>query len=502
MRPGFAVSDTLVSARVPPKVLVTFSTVIMLSIVVGRSGGGHQPGRSWWVILSLAFVRPQVECVGAWARCAATLGRLAGMSTDATRDREVSRWRTLWALPIFPPPPLSRWARVWRWLLAILGGVLMFLMVYGTLLSAAESDVFPELENRAIALVMVADLLVTPLAFLAMALRRRFPFLAIALAGVGASLSTLGSIAIVMTTISVATRRQWKEILCGAAAWTVSAAVAYALWPTGLMGGLPSTTFSVATMFAICVAVGFYVGGRRESLATLTARVEAAEQTRDARAAETRANERSLIAREMHDVLAHRISLVALHSGALAYRTDLNPDQVRETAEIIRENSHRALTELRQVLGVLRDPTVTLDDAPDAPQPRLTDIDTVIRDARLAGTRVDLALDGDTRDALPTLSEAVSRNAYRVLQESLTNVRKHAPHALAHVTVKRTSTGDLLIDVWNSMRAVSDTEMPSSGFGLVGMSERVESFGGSITYGPTADHRFIVTVTFPWVEQE
>ncbi|WP_169514079.1 histidine kinase [Jonesia quinghaiensis] len=416
-------------------------------------------------------------------------------------DKETSRWRTLWALPIFPPPRLSVWGRVWRWLVVVLGGIAMFFLVYGTIFQAPEFADFPGMTVDIVQRMVILDLLSTPLAFVAMSLRRRFPLAAICLAGLFSSVTSLGSVAILLTTISVATRRQWKEILGGVAAWTVSASFAYLLWPPYFMGGIASTSFSIVTMFAICVAIGFYVGGRREALASLQARVEAAEETRDARAAQARANERSVIAREMHDVLAHRISLVALHSGALAFRTDLSATEVRETAEIIRENSHRALTELRQVLGVLRDPQALVDSSPDAPQPRLSDIDQVVRDARLAGTRVDVSMDDETREALPQLQEAVSRNAYRVLQESLTNVRKHAPNALAHLSVHRTD-GGLEIDVWNSMRTVQETDMPASGFGLIGMSERVKSFGGRISYGPTPDNRYVVQVWFPWVEEE
>ncbi len=98
-----------------------------------------------------------------------------------------------------------------------------------------------------------------------------------------------------------------------------------------------------------------YIGSRRELLATLRERANTSEAVQAARVAQARAAERAQIAREMHDVLAHRISLVTMHAGALTYRTDLDADQMRATAEVIQENSHQAMVELREVLGLLRD---------------------------------------------------------------------------------------------------------------------------------------------------
>ena len=135
----------------------------------------------------------------------------------------------------------------------------------------------------------------------------------------------------------------------------------------------------------IGIAVGMYIGARRELVATLQDRAERAEREQALRVAQAQAHERTRIAREMHDVLAHRMSLVAMHAGALAYRDDLTPTETRETAEIIQANSHRALADLREILGVLRDAE---EGAPHRPQPTLADVDTLVDDERAAGARI------------------------------------------------------------------------------------------------------------------
>ena len=125
-------------------------------------------------------------------------------------------------------------------------------------------------------------------------------------------------------------------------------------------------TLLLGVAFAvIAAAIGMYIGARRDLLASLQDRAERAEREQELQVARAQAEERTRIAREMHDVLAHRMSLVAMHAGALAYRDNLTPDETREAAEVIQANSHRALTDLREILGVLRE---TNPDAPDAHQ--------------------------------------------------------------------------------------------------------------------------------------
>ena len=234
-----------------------------------------------------------------------------------------------------------------------------------------------------------------------------------------------------------------------------------------------------------------YIGSRRELLASLRERAETAESEQAARLAQARTAERTRIAREMHDVLAHRISMVTMHAGALSYRDDLTPEQVRETAGIIQENSHQALAELRQVLGVLREGPGDAD--PERPQPSAVDLPALLEDARESGMNVS----GDLGpvDSIPDL---LGRTAYRVVQEGLTNARKHAPDTLVSVALSGGPGDGLTIEVRNPLRIGSPLDVPDSGLGLVGLAERAALAGGRLHHGVTADREFALTVWLPW----
>ncbi|MFI5428094.1 sensor histidine kinase [Aeromicrobium sp. UC242_57] len=140
-------------------------------------------------------------------------------------------------------------------------------------------------------------------------------------------------------------------------------------------------------------------------------RAETAEAEQVARVAQAKTAERSRIAREMHDVLAHRISLVTMHAGALAYRSDLSADQMRTTAGIIQDNAHQAMVELREVLGILRDGPG--DAAPEMPQPSAVDLPGLLSEARGSGMRIH---DDQSVDLEP-IPETLGRTAYRVVQK-------------------------------------------------------------------------------------
>nr|WP_281360223.1 histidine kinase [Isoptericola halotolerans] len=262
-------------------------------------------------------------------------------------------------------------------------------------------------------------------------------------------------------------------------------------------------------VYALLVWIGAYIGLRREHLRSLHERVATAEREQASRVAEARANERARIAREMHDVLAHRMSLVAMHAGALAYRTDLPPEQVAESAALVRDSAHEALGELREVLGVLRgldgpssDDEATGQPAPEGPQPTLADLPELVRSASEAGTAVRLAADSVYLASLPT---AVSRTVYRIIQEALTNVRKHAPEQPATVELRGARGRGLWITVTNPTVAerlpVAGRDVapaaPPSGLGLIGLSERTDLAGGSLSAGES-DGRFVMQAWLPW----
>jgi signal transduction histidine kinase len=258
-------------------------------------------------------------------------------------------------------------------------------------------------------------------------------------------------------------------------------------------------------VYVLCVWVGAYIGLRRDHVRSLQERVETAEREQASRAAQARANERARIAREMHDVLAHRMSLVAMHAGALAYRTDLPPEKVAETAAVVQAGAHAALQDLRDVLGVLRSADGAHAGAadggdhprPERPQPTLADLDELVAEARAGGgeVRVERRADG-----LGELPEAVSRNAYRIVQEALTNARKHAPWAPVTVGVAGAPGEGLALTVRNPLRTVGPAPQeapPSSGLGLVGLTERAELSGGRLAYGAQGG-QFVVSAWLPW----
>jgi signal transduction histidine kinase len=194
----------------------------------------------------------------------------------------------------------------------------------------------------------------------------------------------------------------------------------------------------------------------------------------------------------MHDVLAHRISLLAVHAGALEVRRDATEAE-RGAAGVIRQCAHDALEDLREVIGMLREP----DD--EKPQPTIDDLTTLVEQSREAGARVDL----DVPDDLSAVPTALGRHAYRIVQESLTNARKHAPGEPVSVSVSGAAGDGLTITAANALSrgALSHGpagRLPGAGAGLVGLAERTHLAGGRIAHGPTATGEFRVEAWLPW----
>ena len=169
------------------------------------------------------------------------------------------------------------------------------------------------------------------------------------------------------------------------------------------------------------VALGMYAGARRGLVASLREQVRQTEAAQHLMVGQARRAERAAIAVEMHDVLAHRVSLMALQAGALEVRPDLPPAEVRKTAGLIRSTARQAMTELRDIIGVLRDGESA--EAPLAPQPTLRDIAPLVDGYRKAGLKVRLDMSVDESGAVPG---PLGRDAYRIVREALTNVSKHA----------------------------------------------------------------------------
>jgi signal transduction histidine kinase len=223
------------------------------------------------------------------------------------------------------------------------------------------------------------------------------------------------------------------------------------------------------------------------------------------RVEQARAAERRQIAREMHDVLAHRISMVSVHAGALEYHPDAPPEDVAKAAGVIRSSAHAALDELREVISLLRNSTDRGDDEDEAlprPQPTLDDLPHLVEESRAPGTTVRFAIRLNQAAEVPA---ATRRTIYRIVQEGLTNARKHAPASAVDIEITDESPGVVTVSVTNDPSAgnVGDqiparpTAPPGSGTGLIGLAERVALAGGRLEHGPTHGGGYMLKATLP-----
>jgi signal transduction histidine kinase len=206
--------------------------------------------------------------------------------------------------------------------------------------------------------------------------------------------------------------------------------------------------------------------------------------------------ERTRIAREMHDVLAHRISLISMHANALEYRADAAGDEIAQSASVIRSGAHQALEDLREVIGVLR--ADTDEETGERPQPTLSDIPALIEESSQAGTKV--VLHSTITADVDGMSLSVGRTAYRIVQEGLTNARKHAPRMLVRVDLGGAPGSGLNVEVRNRRPAgpSRDPAVPGAGVGLIGLGERTELAGGRLEHGPTPEGEFLLRARLPW----
>ena len=385
---------------------------------------------------------------------------------------------------------LGAWALTWRYLLALSWAFPSIAV------SLKDQDLLRE-APLAFYGFLALEVLAVGVAVVLIRFRRRAPILvAVLLSVLSAVMIMLGGFASWAIT-SLCTRRRWKEILpTGAVVIGLQLLPGLVWWVLGqpvptnpplvLEPWLLIASGGVVLLYTVVlVAIGMYTGARRELIASKRAQVEQAEREQQLRIAQGQAAERQRIAREMHDVLAHRISLVTMYSGALAYRDDLSPQQTRGIAETIRENATLALTELRGVLGSLR------GEDGDRPQPTLADLPGLIDDNRTAGLRIEFS--GVT---LEGLSPAVSRHAYRIVQEGLTNARKHAPGSKVEVRLSGDPDSGLRIELRNPVNG-RGAAVPGGGYGLLGLAERTSLVGGWTKHG-IRDDVFQLEAWMPW----
>ncbi|SNY49082.1 sensor histidine kinase [Paractinoplanes atraurantiacus] len=253
-------------------------------------------------------------------------------------------------------------------------------------------------------------------------------------------------------------------------------------------------TMAWGVVFIVIVCLwGMVVRSRRQLVRSLRDRAERAESEQQLRVAQARSLERNRIAREMHDVLAHRISLLSLHAGALEIRPDAAPQDVATAAGVIRASAHQALQDLREVIGVLR--AESPEGTPEPPQPTLGALPALADESRSAGVKVRL----DVRIEPATVPDGTGRTAYRIVQEGLTNARKHAPGTTVDVAVDGAVGDGLTIDIRNPWPLLNPSvAIPGTGTGLIGLTERATLAGGHLKHGRTPDNQFALTAWLPW----
>jgi signal transduction histidine kinase len=337
------------------------------------------------------------------------------------------------------------------------------------------------------------DVILGSAACLLLWLRRRWPVpLALALAVTGLfSVTSVGAAAIMVFTVAV--HRPFRTVALIAAAHVGSSAVYSAFYPDPAQSYWVSITWTVVLIGAV-VAWGMFVRARRQLILSLRDRAVRAESEQQLRVEQARHQERARIAREMHDVLAHRISLLSVHAGALEFRPDAPPNEIAQAAGVIRASAHQALQDLREVIGVLRDDAG--DGAPERPQPSLTDLPALIDESRRAGMAVKW--DNEVND-VSVVPANIGRSAYRTVQEGLTNARKHAPGAAVRVMVGGSAGSGLTVEVRNPLVKTAP-EIPGAGAGLIGLTERAMLAGGRLEHGRTLQGDFRVHAWLPWPE--
>ena len=321
--------------------------------------------------------------------------------------------------------------------------------------------------------------------------RRRHPVGVAAFVVPATAISALAGGAGLVVLFNAAIRCNRRDLIW-IALGSLAASVAYALIYATSGPDFRDDVVITILLLGFTVGWGLFVRVRRDLVGQLHERAARLENEGRLRAEQARSAERERIAREMHDVLAHRLSLLSLHAGALEFRPGAPPEEIAATAGVVREAAAAALEELRDVVGVLREGT---DSETRRPQPTLADLPTLIEESRAAGMRIEAELD------LPEGAGATSvgRTAYRVVQEGLTNARKHAPGVLVRVNVA-VARETLKIEIRNPAPLVPPAvpALPGAGSGLVGLGERVGLAEGELRHEVAPGGEFILEVTLPW----
>lgn len=292
---------------------------------------------------------------------------------------------------------------------------------------------------------------------------------------------------------TIASRRPWPAPapLAAAVAATAAAELVSA-HPEHVTAAIPG-----AVECAAAVAVGLYVGARRAFIDALRDRADRADRERELLADRAVAEERVRIAQDLHDVVAHNVSLMVVQAQALGVTVD--DERVQAATDTIADLGRQAMTEMHRTLRLLRDDREIADRAP---QPSLANLDKLIEQSRASGMEVELTVEGNPRP----LAQTVDLSAFRIVQEALTNVIKHAGRARTTVTVGFRDDGlELRITDSGGGSLPSPLEAgdgPGDGHGVIGMRERAALFGGTLTARPRIDHGFEILAVLPYGDDD
>lgn len=385
-----------------------------------------------------------------------------------------------------PPEQIRRTRRDWL----VDSAVFLAAAAFGMLLTTQRQQVGPSVPQWWLEL----DQVIGVLACIALWWRRRWPVqLAVAVIVVSAVAEFVAGPMMVLI-FTVAVHRPLRTTLAVGVA-SIVASEAYLLIRPG--NDQPFLLASVLTV-ALCTGAigwGLVVRNRRQLVTSLRAQASGAATEAWLRAEQAQHEARESLAREMHDVLGHRLSLLSVHAGALQYNREASPDEVARAAAVIRESAHQALQDLREILGVLRAPVGEL------PQPTLGDVDGLVAESRAAGMPVELTIDAalvDPTGAGAAVPATAGRTVYRTVQEALTNARKYAPGAAVTVSVAGAPGTALTAEIVNAAPAEPVLPSDGTGQGLLGLAGRAELTGGSLGYGPSPDGGWRVAVRLPW----
>ncbi|MFD7200495.1 MULTISPECIES: sensor histidine kinase [unclassified Streptomyces] len=410
-------------------------------------------------------------------------GALSGLRQDLFKDPFAYRPLPPWS-PDGPllgrlPERLRRYA-VWTPHAVVLGAAFFTLLIAFAAGDSMGGDVIHTLSGFVPALA-VAMTLIRPVGAWWISLVST-PFVAVMGGdGFGAPWAPAGFFAhlVVMTVVAARTRPR-------TAAWMWAGTAAFGFFASVLWYSMDPDTAPMLFVSALALLVTTSVHIRREAKVEMTAQRQVTAVERDRR---TLLEERTNIARELHDVVAHHMSVVAIQAEAAPYRVENPPPELEQAFVTIRENAVAALTELRRVLGVVRAEDY---EAPDAPQPTLADLGRLLENVREAGLRVGQTVTGAVRD----LPQGVELSAYRIVQEALSNALRHAPGAEARVEVSYV-LGGLGLRIVNGPPTGLVKPSPGAGHGITGMRERIAMLSGEMTAGPTADGGYEVAAFVP-----